>query len=534
MRIVSVAEMRAIEKKSFEQYLLDERLVIENVGIQGAAIFYQEMIQKDKISAFIFLIGKGNNGADGLAISRNLSNKYGISVVVFLTFPESECSGELKHQLKMAQSFGVRVESLVNSQDFASYYAQLNGKVILVDAMFGSGVRLPLPQKIYDLISLVNNLEVPVIAIDIPSGVEGDTGKIMGNAIAAHWTLAIGAPKLGCFLADGVEHAGELLLLDAGFPVELFQSGDKFQVEFSDVVDLLNKRSKYADKKINGHVLVVGGSLGLTGALILATQAALKVGTGLVTAATWEEQHLEYLSRQIPEIMSCIISQDENSWDEFIASMAKYDTVVIGPGLGRSDKVRRLVLKILSDFKGPVVIDADAIFALSLKEDLSLLSNRNYPTIFTPHAGEFARLKDLSKQQTHAQAFLYLQELIHQTAATVILKGPCTLIGFASGKYYFNFSPNEGMATGGTGDVLAGILGGLLAQEFARSKILQSGNHTESIDDWAEIHRTVLLSILIHSRSGHFAKNNLGARAMSASSLIAALPQAFEEIDKMI
>jgi len=530
MRLVTVEEMKEIERVTILEYQLREDLIIENVGLQGAHLLEKNFFKEpDLRPSFVFLIGKGNNGADGLAIARNLVNKTSAFIMAFLLFPEEECSVELKHQLHMARSFGLRSVALKSVDDMASYFFQTGKSLIVIDAIFGSGVRLPLPNMIYDVIRFINQQAQTIVSIDIPSGVEGNTGNTTGQAVTAQWTMSIGAPKLGCFLSEGVECTGEIQLVDAGFPQEFFQEGDKFQIEFSDVMDWLESRSKYADKRMNGHVLVVGGSSGLTGALLLATNAALRVGTGLVTGVTWKENHQEFTSRLIPEIMSGLIPEEENKWREMMENFSRYHALVVGPGLGRGTKARAVLQFILTEYRGPVVVDADAINLLILTEDETLLRNRKFPTILTPHLGEFARLLNINKNLVARDSYKYLLDLVYRTSATVILKGPCSQIAFPSGKVYFNFSPNAGMATGGTGDVLAGILGGVISQEVARFKKTDKDGK-----DFPSLEKSILLAVLVHSRSGHFAKEKYGVRGMTASSLIDCLTDAFDEIEKMI
>jgi len=530
MRIVTTLEMKEIERLAVEEFHLDETLIIENAGAQAAHWFMQNCFKNDQEGGIIFLLGKGKNGADGLAMARNLVNlKTKYTIMAFCLYPEHECSKEFMKQLKRAQAYGLRVSLLRSVEDLSAYFFQSQKNTIVVDAMFGSGIRLPLPNNVYDVIRFVNQHAENIISIDIPSGVEGDSGKTAGSAVRATHTIAIGAPKLGCFIANGVSHTGQLHLVNAGFPQQLFNLGDKFQVDTNTFQEILSYRSKYAHKNFNGHTLVIGGSLGLTGALVLATQASKRVGSGLVTALTWEENHLEYLTRQIPEIMSAVIPADEKTWNSFSQWFEHFDSIVIGPGLGRDQRATSILKKVLTSFQGPVVVDADAIHLLNLKEDASILANRKFPTVLTPHFGEFAQLLSLSKEQAFIESLTHLKDAVHQTASVIILKGPCTSIAFPSGKIYFNFFPNEGMATGGTGDVLAGILGGMLAQEFARIRQHDYG-YSKPID----IEKIILMAIALHTHAGFFAKQQLGSRAMSASSLIENFPQAFEVLEKMV
>ncbi|MBY0515334.1 MAG: NAD(P)H-hydrate dehydratase [Bacteriovoracaceae bacterium] len=465
MRIVTQAEMKEIEKISAEKHFFNEHLIVENVGLLGAQVLEERIKVFGTDVDVVVLAGKGNNGADGLALARYLV-KPGRSVRAFLMFDEKSFSPEALEQLKMAKAFGVKVNAIRDLNELESYFAQNPLPKVVVDAIFGTGVRLPLSNFLYDVIHFVNDNANYTVALDIPTGVSGDSGLAQGNAIKADLTLAVGFPKIGHYVADGAKLSGEVKTLEVGFPAQVTrEKGDKFLLTRENLPYKSEARNKFADKKIFGHTLVVGGSHGLTGALAMASSAALKTGSGLVTASTWEPQYQEMVTRLIPEVMTGFVPNDESKWGKVLKGLSKYSSLVIGPGLGRSARARRLVLEIMNNFSGPLVLDADAINALNLKEDSQLFAMRHAPTIMTPHFGEFARFCGLEIEEVEKAPFENLRQAVERTNCTIILKGACTYLGLASGKTYFNFSPNDGMATGGVGDVLAGILGGLLAQD---------------------------------------------------------------------
>ncbi len=527
MRIVDIKEMKDIETQAKEEYFFDENLIIENVGVQGAAVIQKKILDNVTDVEILFLVGKGNNGADGLAIARHLTT-HGNNVRAFRFFSEEDSTVELNKQAKMSEAYGVKINYIEDHGELEGYFSQLPGNIIIVDALFGTGVHLPLSNFLYDVINYVNENASYIVSVDIPSGVEGDTGFIQGNAVHANTTLAVALPKLGYYMADGARLVGEVEVLTVGFPFNVLNKGNKFLLDIGDVVDPITRRDKFADKKIFGHTLVIGGSHGLTGAPVMASQAALKVGAGLITAATWEPQYNELLSRLIPEVMTGYIPLDTNKWPRLISDLNKYSAIVIGPGLARSTRARKLVLEILSNFSGPVVIDADAINVLNLDEDREVFSVRNAPTVLTPHFGEFARFSGVTIDELERRPVHYLKQLVDQTNCTVLLKGPCSYIGFTDGSVYFNFFPNDGMATGGAGDVLAGILGGLLGQDPELKENQPLVNRYENFN------KTVGLAVLIHSFAGHLAAEKLGVRPMSATSIIESFPDAFKELDKQI
>jgi NAD(P)H-hydrate epimerase len=528
MRIVTQREMKELEKVAQTTYHFPEKLIIENVALLGAKAIVNKLGAEIHMGELIFMIGKGFNGGSGLAIARHLSS-MGYETRAFLLFEEKDCSQEVKEQLKIAKSYGVRIAHIDEVTALEGYFQQNSSPKIIIDAIFGTGVRLPLSHFLYDVINLINQEKAYTISLDIPTGVEGDSGLIQGNAIKADLTLAVGLPKLGYYQADGAHLVGEVEVIPSGLPKQIIdKNGDKFLIDKDLKNDLPPARNKFGDKKLFGHTLVIGGSHGLTGALVMTSTAALKVGAGLVTASTWEPQYQEFISRLIPEVMTGFVPNDQSKWTKLIKDLEKYDSIVIGPGLGRSLRSRALVLEILNNFSGPVVLDADAINVLNIKDDGEVFKLRNAPTLMTPHFGEFARFTGVPLEDVQKEPYHYLKETIERISCSVILKGPCTYLGFPNGKTFFNFSPNDGMATGGVGDVLAGILGGLIGQEANLKKRDSLYNIYENLN------RTILLGVLIHTWSGKFAAEKYGVRPMSAISLIDAFPEAFKALDELL
>lgn len=528
MRIVTHAEMKELEKMAQTKYHFPEKLIIENVALLGAKAIVNKLGPEIAMGELIFMIGKGFNGGTGLAIARHLAS-MGHESMAFLLFEEKECSTEVKEQLKIAKSYGVRTAHIDEASALEGYFQQNSAPKIIVDAIFGTGVRLPLSHFLYDVINLINQEKAYTISLDIPTGVEGDSGLIQGNAIQADMTLAVGFPKLGYYQADGARLVGEVEVIPSGLPQQIVShNGDKFLIDKDLKNDLPPARNKFGDKKLFGHTLVIGGSHGLTGALVMSSMAALKVGAGLVTASTWEPQYQECMARLIPEIMTGYVPLDQSKWEKILKEINKYDSIVIGPGLGRSLRSRSLVLEILNNFSGPVVLDADAINVLNIKDDAEVFKLRSAPTLMTPHFGEFARFTGIPLEEVQKEPYHHLKNTIERINCSVILKGPCTYLGFPNGKTFFNFSPNDGMATGGVGDVLAGILGGLIGQEANLKKRDSLYNIYENLN------RTILMGVLIHTWSGKYAAEKFGVRPMSATSLIEAFPEAFKALDVLL
>lgn len=525
MRIVNHNEMKEIENISEKKFHFTEALIIENVG-HSASLFISKCLKNNTEDAnVIIFVGNGNNGADGIAIARHLI-KFNISSYVLEIF-NGNATENYDAQKKMAKAYGVKFFQSHNIEEISSLISELKPSLI-IDAIFGTGLRLPLPNVVYDIIKMINQTDILTVSIDIPTGVLCDSGNIQGNAFVADYTLAIGFPKIGHFLSEGAKHTGKLEVLDVGFPeLESKLKGTKFLLTGTQLVDINSKRNKFSHKNNFGHLLVIGGSYGMTGAPTLSSHAALSVGTGLVTTITWENDYPALLQKLAPEIMTGFIPNDQNVWEKEIKKLLKYDAIVIGPGLGKSEFSRKLVMEVLNNFNGPVVIDADAINVLNLKNDSQLFSQRNAPTLLTPHYGEFARFTNTKIETVLDNPVRLLKDLVEKINCSVILKGPCTLIGQTTGPIYFNYLPNDGLAKAGSGDVLAGILGGLFAQHFSK------GDYSKSlVDDYLSFDNIVSLGVYLHSQSGWIAAQKYGTRSMIASSIIDSIPDAFKTLEK--
>lgn len=522
MRIVDLKEINSIQN-SFKELELDGQLLVESYGIR-ASHYIDKHILKGNDVLVTMLLGNGTNAAEGLCVAKHLFN-MNYRLKVFHLFKESDCHQVLKNQIAAARQYGLELETVSSSNELEEFYVQNDSPALLIDAIFGTGLEGDLPNFIYDIIKFVNEYESHILSIDIPSGLGATSGRVSGSAICATLTLANTFPKQGFYIGDGVHHTGEIKVIDSAFPKKLLSAGNKYLLQKEHVHQTLDPRNKFADKKIYGHSLVLGGSHGLTGGLSLAATACLKVGAGLVTAATWEPQYQEFVPRLIPDIMTGYIPLEIDRWKNLIKGLDKYSAIVIGPGLARSSRARRLVLEVLNNFSGPVVLDADAINVLSLKDDEDVFKVRSAPTVITPHMGEFSRFSGIEMDDLAANPVEHLKNLVARINCTVILKGPCTFLGLTDGNIYFNYSPNDGMATGGVGDVLAGILGGLLGQKSLKDKKLSLSKRYE------ELNKTVITGVLIHTMAGEEAAKELGVRFMSASSLIDCLPEVFLKLD---
>lgn len=523
MRVVNSQEVKQIEHQTMVEMGFDETLIIENVGMNGANFIEDTFLKDYSFGEIVILVGKGNNGADGLAIGRHLVNK-GHSVRAFLLFSQEEFGDELNRQLKFARHYGVKINEVRDTDQLESYFTQTSEEFFVIDAILGLGFRLPLSNYLFDVVNLVNEYATVLVSVDVPTGISGDNGAMSGNAIQADFTLGVGLPKVCHYVGEGAVHTGILAVIDAGFPSKLIEGGDKFVLNTAEVAGQLSTRDKFAHKNNFGHCLVVGGSHGLTGAVMMASLSALKAGTGLVTASTWEECYPELCTRITPEIMTGLIPTEQDDVDDIIRELKRWDSIVIGPGLGRGERARETVLKVLNHFAGPVVVDADAIRVLNIDEDADVLAQRKWPTILTPHMGEFSDFAKTEKEKVLENPMEYLKTMVDRTNSCILMKGACSYLGLPNGEIHINYFPNDGMASGGSGDVLAGILGGLLAQSPMEVKSSAMFANKEVVYD------ALKLGITAHTLAGKHAALSEGARSMTAGSLINHLKDAFKEL----
>lgn len=525
MRVVNSFEMNEIERMTFEEFGLSENQIIENVGLRAADFIDQNLIVDQVFGELVVLVGKGNNGADGLSIARHLANK-GFSIRAFVLFPDSKDNEEFNTQLLLAQKFGVKISEVTSIDDLGAYFTQTQDSYFVIDSVFGMGLRLPISNYLFDVINLVNEYGTTIVSIDLPSGITGDKGEMSSNAIMADYTLAIGLPKTGLYIGDGARHSGEIFTLEVGFPKNLLEGGDKAILTAEGIYNTNRSRNKFGHKNVFGHCLVIAGSKGITGAAVMASEAALKAGTGLVTSVTWPESYDELTSKIIPEIMTGVVPQTDDEVQESVRFLERYDSILIGPGLGRSEKTRELLLNVLAHFYGPVVIDADAIMVFNREVDSQTLQARKGPTIFTPHVGEFASAMGVSTSEVVKNPIELVKKFVDDTKSCVVLKGACTFLAFPTGEVFLNYYPNDGMASGGSGDVLAGIIAGMCAQNAPDQ--MKSGIFADS----SRLYQGICEAVAVHTLAGKAASEDLGPRAMTARSIIGYFPDAFGQLSK--
>jgi hydroxyethylthiazole kinase-like uncharacterized protein yjeF len=457
----------------------------------------------------VVVCGKGNNGGDGLVAARRLS-KWGMGVTVSLLERPEAFRGAARSSFRKFAGSGGRWQLFTR----ASLGRGVERADIVVDAVFGTGFRGKPEGDYARAIQLVNERAACVVAVDIPSGVEGETGMVRGEAVFADLTVTLGALKPGVVFHPGAEHAGTVEVADIGFPEDLVTS-DLFMMEAQDVAGLLPRRPRESHKR-DAVVLVLAGSRTMTGAAVLTASAAYRAGAGLVTLAV-PESILPVVQEGITEATFLPLPQtddgsvDERAWPFLQEGLAQADAAAIGPGLTRNPSTAELVRTAVAGSPVPFVLDADGLNAFSRGAHLA---ERESEAILTPHAGEFGRLTGLSPKEAIEDRVGHARKAASEFRCSVLLKGSRTVVAEPSGRVRVNPTGGPFLATGGTGDVLTGAIAGLIARGLGPAD-------------------AAVVAAYAHGVAGAIAAAELGDGTV-ASDVLARLPGALALVEKAI
>lgn len=464
MKIALVEEMRRIDKMAEETYGIDELLLMENAG-RAAADALTGLLGDVQGRAVCVLAGSGNNGGDAYAAARHLLSR-GAKVAVYSVGNAEHLQPAAKKNLEICKKLGIPIRSLKEDRDWEKLRIYLRLAEGVLDGILGTGVKGPLRETEDRLIRMVNDEARHVVAIDVPSGVDADTGTIHGAAILAETTATFGLPKAGLFFCPGAACAGKIVVDSISLPQPLVEDKGILQEYLDDVSAhaLLPSRPADAHKGVCGRVLAVAGSRGMTGAAVMAATAVLKAGAGIVTLAAAEgvadilaSKLTEVMTSPLPELRSGVLG--ETAMDALAALLPKYDTVLIGPGLGRAPETGVLVRRFAARVQTPLILDADGLYAFcGHTEELAKLGN---PLIMTPHLGEMAELLGVKAEQVRENLVAHARKAAADWRAILVVKSECTIVAFPDGRVFFTSKGNPSMATAGAGDVLAGAVAGL-------------------------------------------------------------------------
>ena len=509
MKLLTPHQISEIDQKTVSQYGIPSVLLMEHAAY--SVFSYLKEVCKEK--NILIICGPGNNGGDGLALARQLRNWSLSKSDVIMATSSEKLTSDGKIYYEICKKLEINLLQMTDENE-KEVFEKIHTADIIVDALFGTGLSRPVEGKFKRIIDHINKSDAKVISIDIPSGIDGLTGKVQNVAVQADVTITFMVPKVGLCLYPGVLYAGEIKVMDIGIPKQLINEDESriFSIEKEEMQKLLPKRPMRSNKGTFGKVLTIGGSLGMSGAISLASMAAYKAGCGTVTTVV-PRCILEIVQQKLTEVMAIGLDDLEVHFSEAAVERLKailphYQTVAIGPGMGRSKETLSLLLEVLKTEQA-CVIDADALYFIP--EVLEVLKKREAPTILTPHPGEMARMTGAKIEDILADPLKYAMDFSKKFSVVTVLKLEKTVIADRTGDIYINRYGNSGLAKGGSGDTLTGIITGLLAQ------------HISPID-------AARLGVYLQTRAADLAKDSLSEYSFMASDVIHFLGKAFLEL----
>lgn len=516
MKLVTAAQLQALDRRTIQEARVPSLTLMERAGA-GAVAEIQRLFGELKRKRVVILCGKGHNGGDGLVIARHLKRRGSEVRVLLLHSPAALAPDTRTMHARFVRAGGARLVRQVSAAD--SLPDALASADLVVDALLGTGLSAAVEGPYRTAIEAMNGSGRPIVAVDLPSGLHADTGAQLGIAVRADLTVTFALPKLGLFLQDGIDHAGVVRVVDIGVPptyVEAVESLASLMTR-GEIARLVPSRRPSAHKGTFGHAGLIAGSLGKTGAAVLAAKAALRVGTGLVTVATpagvnttIESKLLEAMTCPVPDTADHTFSL--NAFEPLGSFLAGKTAAAIGPGIGRHPETIQLVQRLLRAMTVPCVVDADALNAAASAP--LLWADCKAPMILTPHPGEMARLCGLDHgREVNRDRLGTASRFAEQHGVIVVLKGAKTVLANPDGRVAVNPTGNAGMATGGTGDVLTGMIAGLLAQGLTPWDAACAGT-------------------FLHGTAGDLAAAIRGQAGLIAGDVIEQIPHAFTTLVK--
>ncbi|MGH7381589.1 MAG: NAD(P)H-hydrate dehydratase [Candidatus Methylomirabilales bacterium] len=514
MKVVTAKEIQELDRRAEAEYGISSRILMENAGT-GAVRVMEQHFPRLYRSRVVVVCGKGNNGGDGLVVARHLVNG-GASVQVLLLAKKEEIKGDAAVNLGIAERSGISLAEVTSGRDLHKHRESLVTADLIVDAILGTGLTGPAQGIAAEAIQLLNSLGRPLVALDLPSGLGSDDGLIQEPCIRAQLTLTLALPKRSLLLFPAARCAGEVRVVDIGIPRVLL-TDSKLPVDLTEPEEIrtaLPPRDPDAHKGTYGHVLVLAGSPGKTGAAALCSLAALRAGAGLVTLAVPEGLN-DLMEVKLTEVMTVGLPETEErtvafqARDALLGLMEGKRVLALGPGLSTHPETVRLVASLIQAAKIPLVIDADGITALARQPEV--LSKASVPVILTPHPGELGRMLWVPKEEVIEKRIPIAQKVTSTYNVTLVLKGARTLIAEPGGAVHINPTGNPGMATAGVGDVLTGVIAGLISQGLAPAI-------------------AAVVGVYLHGLAGDLACQQLGPEAMIASDLLEKLPEAIRAL----
>jgi hydroxyethylthiazole kinase-like uncharacterized protein yjeF len=506
MRVSTVSEMRALDRTAIQQFGIVEELLMENAGHAVYFVLLNEFGIQGK--RFLVFCGLGNNGGDGLVVARKIHSNGG-AVKVFVLGDPSRFKGAARLNFDIVSRLPIEVRQIDLVDTVKTDLAHCDA---VVDAILGTGITREVEGLYRDVIDSINRSGKPVFSVDIPSGVHGDTGQVMGIAVRADYTVTFGLPKLGNILFPGYELGGRLYVSHISFPPSM-TAADSLKVEINHPLPL-PPRKKDGHKGSFGQVLFVAGAAGYYGAPYFAALSFLKAGGGYSRLAA-PRSITPFLANKGSEIV--FLPQDETGAGSIargnraalLELSRRMDMVVLGPGLSLAAETQQLVRELAAEIEKPLLIDGDGITAIC--HDLEIVKNRKAETILTPHLGEMARITGRDVGEIDAGKVDVLKRTTGELGAIIVLKGAHSLIGVPDGRIFVNLSGNSGMATAGSGDVLAGTIAAMFGLGLSLSDAVRQG-------------------VFVHGLAGDLAADDKGEDGITAQDILETLPKAIKAV----
>lgn len=518
MKILGAKEMRSVDRRTIEEMRVPGLVLMENAGRRVAeALLAPGWVELP--GPVLFLCGKGNNGGDGFVAARHLALAGVEPEVALVGTGAGGCAGDAAAMLAALTGIGVPVDEYPDEESLPELEDRIAGAGVLVDALLGTGLAGAARGPAARIIEAVNRSPAPVLAVDIPSGLSGDSAAIPGPAVSADLTVTFACPKLPHLLPPAEGLVGELQVVEMGIPpwaVEA-EEGDLELVEEPHAASLLPEREAAAHKGDFGRVLVVAGSVGMAGAAALVARSALRVGAGLVTVAAPAAVRAE-VAVLSPEALTSPLtsgasgSLDAGAAEEALALATAADVLALGPGLGRDASTAEQIRLLVEGSDLPLVLDADGLNAFGL-DRAEGLDGSGRSLVLTPHPGEMGRLLGASTAEVQADRLGAVRRCAEKHRAVVVLKGHRSLVADPEGRVWINPTGNSGMATGGAGDVLTGMIAGLVAQGLPGLE-------------------AAILGVFAHGMAGDLAAETGHEAALVAGDLVEALPAVLDRLSE--
>jgi NAD(P)H-hydrate epimerase len=517
MKLVTSSQMRNIDRKTIQGIGIPGLELMEKAG-RGTAQVAREMLGDPENKVVVIFCGRGNNGGDGFVVGRYLS-EWGAQVRFFLTARKNEIKGDAKVNLEKAVELDLPIVEILQRDGIPD---RIKGDLI-VDGLFGTGFTGEITGYMKDIVEKINSSTIPILAVDIPSGLHADTGQFNGPCVKADRTVTMALPKIGHFFFPGKGLSGGVSVVDIGVPPHVVEE-EKISLNLvteEDARTMIPRRPGDAYKGTCGRAFLIAGSTGLTGAACLASLSCLRAGAGMAILGApqtlnpiMEMKLTEVMTHPLPDVRKKGALALRGLGE--VRELLKWgDCCAVGPGLGQHFETFELIRRLVSKLEIPTVIDADGLNALA--KDTSVLKQCKAPLVLTPHIGELSRLNGVAVSEIAKDRIKYASEFAKQYNCVLVFKGAPTIILEPGGQTYVNPTGNAGMATAGSGDVLTGIIVGLLAQKLMLEK-------KKDIKDI--MLESALAGVYIHGLTGDLAEEEKGEMGMIAGDMMEKIPEA--------